>query len=155
MMLTVGDKAPLFVAPGTDGDIDLAALLERGPVVLYFFPRAMTGGCTIEAVEFTGALADFAALGFAVVGVSVDSAARLQTFRGKYDLKLQFASDSDRGIGIAYGTLKGDAAATHERDTVVIAKDGVIRLAYQRARARGHAAGVLADVKGLRDQGAL
>ena len=62
-MLAVGDKAPLFVAQGTSGEVDLAAMLKEGPVVLYFFPRAMTGGCTVEALEFNQALPEFATLG--------------------------------------------------------------------------------------------
>lgn len=98
---------------------------------------------------------EFAALEITVVGVSVDPVARLQKFREKYDLEFQFASDHDRAIGAAYGTLKGDATTTHERDTLVIGKDGVVRLAYQRASAGGHAAAVLAAAKQLRDQGGL
>jgi peroxiredoxin Q/BCP len=154
-MLVVGDKAPQFVAPGTAGDIHLGALLEKGPVVLYFFPRAMTGGCTVEALEFNEALPEFAALGVAVVGMSVDPAPRQQRFREKYDLQLDFASDHDRAIGTAYGTLKGDSTTTNERDTVVIGKDGVICLAYRAATAKGHASAVLADVRRLRAEGVL
>ena len=85
----------------------------------------------------------------------MDPVARLQKFREKYDLAFDFASDHDRAIGAAYGTLKGDMTTTHERDTVLIGKDGSIRLAYQRVSAKGHAATVLADGKRLRDQGGL
>jgi len=154
-MLAIGDKAPLFVTQGTAGEVHLAAMLELGAVALYFFPRAMTGGCTVEALEFNEALPEFAALGVAVVGVSVDPVARQQRFREKYGLALQFASDHKRSIGVAYGTLKGDETTTNERDTVVVDREGVIRLAYQRVTAKGHAAQVLADVKRLRDQGLL
>jgi peroxiredoxin Q/BCP len=154
-MLSVGDKAPMFVAPGTGADVDLAALLERGPVVLYFFPRAMTGGCTLEALEFNEALPEFATLGVKVLGVSVDPVPRQQRFIDKYELRLGFASDHKRMVGMAYGTLKGDETTTNERDTVVVGQDGVIRLAYERVTAKGHAFAVLADVKRLRDQGAL
>jgi peroxiredoxin Q/BCP len=154
-MLAVGDKAPRFVAPGTGGDVDLVALLEQGPVVLYFFPRAMTGGCTVEALEFNRALPDFGALGVSVVGVSVDPVPRQQRFREKYDLILDFASDHKRSVGMAYGTLKGDETTTNERDTVVVDQQGIIRLAYQGVTAKGHASVVLADVRRLRDQGAL
>jgi peroxiredoxin Q/BCP len=90
-----------------------------------------------------------------VVGTSVDPVPRLQKFREKYDLKFSFASDHDRAIGAAYGTLKGDLTSTHERDTVLIGKDGTIMLAYRRASAAGHAAAVLAETKRLQDAGGL
>jgi peroxiredoxin Q/BCP len=90
-----------------------------------------------------------------VVGVSVDPVVRLVRFKEKYDLHLPLVSDQDRAIGLAYGTLKGDASTKHERDTVVIGKDATVRLAYQRVGAKGHAAIVLADVERLRDQGEL
>jgi peroxiredoxin Q/BCP len=154
-MLKVGDKAPQFVAAGTGGDIDLAALLERGPVVLYFFPRAMTGGCTVEAVEFNEALPEFAALGVTVVGMSVDPVPRQQRFRDQYGLQFEFASDHKRTVSLAYGTLKGDATTSNERDTFVLGKDGIVRLAYQRVTAKGHAAKVLADVRRLNGEGSL
>jgi peroxiredoxin Q/BCP len=85
----------------------------------------------------------------------VDPVARLQRFREKYDLRFQFASDHDRSIGAAYGTLKGDLTTTHERDTVVIGSDGAVKLAYRRVGAAGHAAKVLADTKKLREEGGL
>lgn len=154
-MLVVGDKAPLFVAPGTSKDIDLGVLVRDKAVVLYFFPRAMTGGCTTEAFEFNELLGEFAALGVTVVGISADPVPRLQRFREKYNLRFEFASDHERTIGAAYGTLKGDLTTTHERSTVLIAKDATIRLAYQRVNARGHAATVLADARRLRDHGLI
>ena len=85
----------------------------------------------------------------------MDPVVRLARFKEKYDLQFPLVSDQDRAIGLAYGTLKGDASTTHERDTVVIAKDATVRLAYQRVGATGHAAIVLADVERLRDQGEL
>jgi peroxiredoxin Q/BCP len=91
----------------------------------------------------------------AVVGTSVDPVARLQTFRDKYDIKFPFASDHARTIGSAYGTLKGGPESSHERDTVVIGRDGVIVLAYKAVSAKGHAATVLADVTRLRSEGRI
>jgi len=90
-----------------------------------------------------------------VVGCSVDPVARLQKFRDKYAIKFPFASDHDRKIGLAYGTLKGGLDSSHERDTVVIARDSTIVLAYKAVSAKGHAAKVLADVKQLRAEGRL
>ena len=91
----------------------------------------------------------------AVVGTSVDPVARLQKFRDKYEIKFPFASDHDRAIGTAYGTLKGGPETSHVRDTVVIGKDGTILLAYGAVSAKGHAAKVLADVRQLRAEGRI
>jgi peroxiredoxin Q/BCP len=87
--------------------------------------------------------------------MSVDPVARLQKFRDKYDIEFPFASDHDRAIGLAYGTLKSGPESTHERDTVVIGKEGTILLAYRTVSARGHAAKVLADVRTLRAEGRI
>jgi peroxiredoxin Q/BCP len=154
-MLKVGDKAPQFVTQGTGGEVDLDALLKKGPAVIYFFPRAMTGGCTVEALEFNEALPEFTKLGVKVLGVSVDPVPRQQRFREKYGLALDFASDHKRTVGIAYGTLKGDTTTTNERDTVVVGADGIVKLAYERVTAKGHAAKVLADVQKSRGEGLL
>jgi peroxiredoxin Q/BCP len=94
-------------------------------------------------------------LGVAIVGTSVDPVARLQKFRDKYEIKFPFASDHDRSIGTAFGTLKGGPESSHERDTVVIGRDGVILLAYRAVSAKGHAARVLADVEQLRAEGRI
>jgi thioredoxin-dependent peroxiredoxin len=100
-------------------------------------------------------LAEFGALGVAVVGASVDPVARLQKFRDKYEIEFPFVSDHDRTIGTAYGTLKGGPESSHERDTVVVGRDGTIVLAYRAVSAKGHAAKVLADVKQLRFEGRI
>jgi len=91
----------------------------------------------------------------AVVGTSVDPVVRLQKFRDKYEIEFPFASDHDRSIGTAYGTLKGGPESSHERDTVVIGRGGVILLAYRAVSAKGHAAKVLADVEALRAEGRI
>jgi peroxiredoxin Q/BCP len=91
----------------------------------------------------------------AVVGTSVDPVARLQKFRDKYDLRFPFASDQDRAIGQAYGTLKEGLSSSHERDTVLIAMDGTILLAYRKVGAKGHAATVLSDARRLREEGQI
>ena len=90
-----------------------------------------------------------------MVGMSVDTVARLQKFRDKYDIEFAFASDHDRAVGAAYGTLKGDLTTTHERDTVLVGKDGTILLAFQRVSAQGHAAVVLAETTRLHAKGGL
>ena len=94
-------------------------------------------------------------MGVSVVGTSVDPVARLQKFRDKYGIRFPFASDHDRAIGTAYGTLKAGPETSDERDTVVIGRDGKILLAYKGVTAKGHAAKVLADVKQLRAEGRI
>ena len=90
-----------------------------------------------------------------VVATSVDSLTTLQRFRDKYSLGFRLVSDRDRTLGESYGTLKGDSTSSDERDTVVMAQDGTVVLAYRRVGAKGHAAQVLADVKKLREEGRL
>jgi thioredoxin-dependent peroxiredoxin len=109
----------------------------------------------VEAVEFNQMLPEFEGLGVQVMGTSVDPVERLQRFRDKYELRFPLVSDGDRALGGAFGTLKSEPAGSHERDTVLIGADGTILLAYRRARARGHAAEVLAAAKGLREKGII
>ena len=107
----------------------------------------------MEAVEFNHALPDFQALGIGVVGLSVDPVERLRRFREKHHLRFPLVSDGDRAIGQAFGTLKSGTGGTHERDTVLVGTDGRILLAYQRVRAKGHAADVLGAARRLREEG--
>jgi peroxiredoxin Q/BCP len=94
-------------------------------------------------------LPEFAALGVTVIGVSSDPIVRLRRFRDKFGLRFRLVSDHDRSIGRAYGTLKGDASSTHERDSVLIDRGGNIQVAYHRVAAKGHAEAVLADARRL------
>jgi thioredoxin-dependent peroxiredoxin len=100
-------------------------------------------------------LPDFEVLGVKVVGTSVDTVARLGKFRDKYELHFPMISDEARAIGAAFGTLKGDLTSTHERDTLLVDRDGTILLAYQRVGAKGHAATVLSDARRLREEGRI
>ncbi|MCX8032987.1 MAG: peroxiredoxin [Thermoleophilia bacterium] len=154
-MVAIGDQAPEFHAPSTEGPVRLADLLRDGPLVLYFFPRAMTSGCTAEALEFNQLIPEFAKLGVRVVGVSVDPLSRLERFRDKYELGFTLVSDQERSIGQAYGTLKQGHSPSHERDTFVISQRGQIILAYWRVKARGHASNVLDDLRRMSEAGQL
>jgi len=87
-------------------------------------------------------------LGIKVVGVSVDSVERLQRFRDKYELGFVFASDSERKLGTAYGTLRSEEGS-HNRDTVLIGQEGTVLAVYEKAKAKGHAARVLDDARSL------
>ena len=103
----------------------------------------------MEAVEFNHLLSEFEELGITVLGTSIDPVDRLGRFRDKHELGFPLVSDSERAIGTAYGTLKNEGGS-HNRDTVVIAKDGTIVAVYEKVGAKGHAAQVLADVRRLR-----
>lgn len=109
----------------------------------------------MEAVEFNQQLSEFEGLGIKVVGTSVDSLDRLQRFRDKHGLRFPLVSDSDRALGLAFGTLKSGPTSAHERDTVLIGQDGTILVAYQRASAKGHAEKVLAAARRLREEGVI
>jgi peroxiredoxin Q/BCP len=146
-VIEIGAKAPEFEAESTAGPLVLASLLEASPVVLYFFPKANTPGCTNEAIEFNQLLEDFVEAGVRVIGSSVDTLKTLQGFSDKHDLSFALVSDRSREIGEAYGVLKTDRNGSHERDTVVIGRDGTVALAYRKVKGQGHAADVLADVR--------
>ena len=109
----------------------------------------------MEAVEFNRLLAEFEDLGVGIVGASVDPVERLERFRDKHGLRFPLVSDLDRAIGEVYGTLKSGTAGSHERDTVLIGRDGTVLLAYRKPRAQGHAAEVLAATRDLRERGAI
>ncbi len=109
----------------------------------------------MEAVEFNQLSAEFEDLGVGIVGTSVDPVERLERFRDKYGLRFPLVSDADRGIGKAFGTLKSGETGAHERDTVLVGRDGTTLLAYRKVRAQGHAAAVLAAARELRERGAI
>lgn len=90
-----------------------------------------------------------------IAGVSVDGVEKLLRFRDEFSLRFPLVGDIDRSIGGLYGTLKGGRESAHERDTLLIGPDGTVLLAYQRVRAAGHAARVLADTGRLREEGRI
>lgn len=152
-LLSEGMAAPDFTLPSTDGDIALSALRGR-TVVLYFYPKADTPGCTREACAFRDLKAEMAALGAVVIGVSKDRPAALEKFKAKYGLNFPLASDPDLAIHEAYGawgpkTLYGKTALGVVRSTFVIDGEGVVRKAWRKVKVDGHDAKVLEVVKGL------
>jgi peroxiredoxin Q/BCP len=153
-MLKEGDKAPNVTLPLPDGSTTSVADQAGRILVLYFYPKDDTPGCTTEAQSFT-ALADaFATAGATIIGVSKDSAARHQKFIGKYGLKVQLASDDDGSICEAYGVWVekqnyGRAYMGIERSTFLIGKDGTIARIWRKVKVKGHAEEVLAAAKRL------
>jgi peroxiredoxin Q/BCP len=151
--LKAGDPAPDFDLPGDDGQVSLAALKGKA-VVLYFYPKDDTSGCTAEAQAFTAAADAFAAAGTVVVGVSKDSAASHGKFRAKYGLAPLLASDKDGEVVERYGawvekSMYGRKYMGIERCTFLIDARGVIRQVWRKVKVPGHAAQVLEAIRAL------
>ena len=150
--MTTGDKAPAISTALSDGStLDLAA--PGGKLVLYFYPKDDTSGCTREAQDFTEMAADFAAAGAKVVGVSRDEMKKHDKFIAKYDLAVPLAADTDGAISDAFGTwveksMYGRKYMGMERATFLIDADGKIVREWRKVKVPGHAAEVLAAVTG-------
>ena len=123
MALKRGDVAPDFDLADQRGDqISLTRLLERGPVVLFFYPKAMTTGCTAESCHFRDLAGEFADAGATRVGISADSVDRQAEFDEKHDLGYPLLSDPDRAVAKAYG-VKRPGPLMNKRSTFVIDTD--------------------------------
>ena len=150
-MIEDGDQAPTIIVVLSDGSsLDLAA--PDGPLVLYFYPKDDTSGCTREAQDFTALAADFAAAGARVIGVSRDTMAKHDKFIAKYDLRVALASDEDGAISEAFGTwveksMYGRKYMGMERATFLIGGDGRVRQSWRKVRVPGHAEAVLSAVR--------
>ena len=146
-MLNEGDKVPALRTKLTDGsDLDLSA--PGQPLVLYFYPKDDTSGCTREAQDFTELAGDFAQADVKVVGLSRDPMKKHDKFIAKYDLKVPLASDEDGAISDAFGTwveksMYGRKYMGMERATFLIGADGRILKAWRKVKVPGHAAEVL------------
>lgn len=152
-MIDIGDKAPDFTLPAS-GDRPIALSDASGPVVLFFYPRDDTPGCTKEAIAFTGMGADFAALGVTIWGISADSVASHEKFATKHGLTMPLLSDEDNAICEAYGVWKeknmyGKKFMGIERTTFLIAADGTLAQVWRKVKVLGHAENVLEAAKAL------
>jgi len=152
-MISEGDRAPKLDVTASDGRT--LNLSHPGiPLVLYFYPKDDTSGCTREAQDFTSLAADFAKAGATVVGVSRDSMKRHEKFIGKYELKVSLASDEDGRISDAFGTwvqksMYGRKYMGMERSTFLIGADGKVLRAWRKVKVPGHAEEVLGAVREL------
>lgn len=154
MPLEAGDEAPDFTLP-TDGggELSLSSLKGR-KVVLYFYPKDDTSGCTKEAIGFRDALADFEKAGVAVIGVSKDSAAKHDRFKAKYDLNFPLVADEQCTACEAWGvwvekSMYGRKYMGIERSTFLIGADGKIARAWRKVKVTGHVEEVLEAAKAL------
>jgi peroxiredoxin Q/BCP len=152
--LKPGDRAPDFALPSDTGDTLTLAGFAGHKLVLYFYPKDDTSGCTREAQDFTALAADFAAAGAAVVGVSKDSVASHGKFRAKYGLGVELGSDEAGGVVEAYGawvekSMYGRKYMGIDRSTFLIGADGRIARVWRKVKVPGHAAEVLAAARDL------
>ena len=154
MTIEVGDKAPEFTMP-TDGggDVSLAALKDK-VVVLYFYPKDDTSGCTAQACDFRDSLPRFAGIDATVIGISKDSVASHDRFKAKYQLPFALASDEKTRVCEDYGvwgekSMYGKKYMGIDRTTFLIGGDGVVKAIWRKVKVPGHVAEVAEAAAGL------
>lgn len=154
MTIEAGSPSPDFTLP-TDGggSLSLSSLKGR-KVILYFYPKDDTPGCTAEACAFQASLPDFSGANAAIIGVSKDDPDRHDKFKAKYNLGFTLVSDLDGKVCEAYGvwTEKSNYGKKYmgiERSTFVIDEQGVVRKVWRKVKVDGHAAKVLDEVRAL------
>jgi len=146
--LSVGDMAPEFSLPGDSSSTVSLSSFRGKKVVLYFYPKDDTSGCTKEAIEFNGLKAEFAKANTVIVGMSPDSPKSHDKFKAKYDLTFPIAADENKTALEAYGvwvekSMYGRKYMGVERTTVLIGTDGRILAIWPKVKVDGHAAEVL------------
>lgn len=153
-MPEIADMAPDFTLPRDGGEEVTLSALRPAPVVLFFYPKDDTSGCTKEAIAFTGLASEFEAAGAKVFGISKDTVAKHDKFRDKHDLGIPLLSDADSDVCEQYGVWKeksmyGKKYMGIERTTVLIGADGTILRIWPKVKVPGHADEVLDAVKAL------
>ncbi len=147
----VGDTAPPFTLPDADGNFVSLSDFAGRPVIVYFYPAAMTPGCTTEACDFTSARGSFDGGGYTVLGISPDNPDKLAKFRDKEGLSILLLSDASRAVMTAYGAYGekkqyGKTVQGVIRSTFVVGADGRIEQAWRNVKATGHVARVLREL---------
>lgn len=154
-MLQPGDEAPSFTLPNADmARVKLEQLLGRRNLVIYFYPKDDTPGCTMEALDFTDLHAEFDAADTDVIGISRDTCTSHGAFRDKYGLTVQLLADTEGEACEAYGVWRekeahGEKRMGIVRSTFIVDKTGVIRHALYDVKPKGHAVQVLELVQSL------
>jgi thioredoxin-dependent peroxiredoxin len=152
-MINEGDKAPAITVAASDGSsVNLAS--PGQPLVLYFYPKDDTSGCTREAQDFTALAGEFGQAGVKVIGVSRDPMKSHEKFIGKYDLAVPLASDEDGRISQAFGTwvqksMYGRKYMGMERATYLIGADGRVLRVWRKVKVPNHAQDVLGSARAL------
>jgi peroxiredoxin Q/BCP len=153
-MIEEGKPAPDFTLPDQHGEDVSLKSFEGKPVVLYFYPRDATPGCTTEACDFRDARAEYEEAGAVVLGVSPDTVASHRKFAEKHGLPFTLLADPEKEVIQAYGvwkekTMYGKTSMGVERTTVVIDRDGVVRRVFPKVKVAGHVDAVLQALKSL------
>ncbi len=151
---TEGTIAPDFTLPADNGETMTLSALKGKQVVLYFYPKDDTSGCTVEAIDFTGLASEFATANTVILGMSPDSVKSHVKFKAKHELGVTLVADEDKTALDAYGvwvekSMYGKKYMGVERTTVLIGKDGVIARVWPKVKVPGHAAEVLEAAKAL------
>ena len=150
--LEIGDQAPAFTLPNDSGETTSLADYQGKRVLVYFYPRANTPGCTTEACDFRDSLTQLNDLGIEVVGISPDTVDKLVTFREKNNLTFPLLADPDKNVlkeWGAFGEKKnyGKIVEGVIRSTFLVDTDGTIELALYNVRATGHVARVIRELE--------
>lgn len=152
--MKIGDTAPDFTLPRNgSGEVTLSSLKGKA-VVLYFYPKDDTSGCTAQAIDFSAMGAEFEAANAVVIGISPDSVKSHDKFAAKHSLSVMLASDEERRALEAYGVWKeksmyGKTYMGVERTTYLVSPDGTIAKIWNKVKVKGHAQDVLDAVKAL------
>ena len=149
--LSPGDSAPDFTLPDDTGTPVTLSALRGGKVIVYFYPAAMTPGCTTQACDFSESLESLTAHGYTVLGISPDTPEKLARFREKDSLTVSLLSDEDRSVMTAWGAfgekkLYGKTVQGVIRSTVVVDEEGVVSHAFYNVKATGHVAKLRRDL---------
>jgi peroxiredoxin Q/BCP len=149
--LSPGDPAPDFTLPSDTGEEVTLSALRGHKVIVYFYPAAMTPGCTTQACDFTDSLDGLKAAGYEVLGISPDKPAKLAKFRERDQLTITLLSDADRAVMTAYGAfgekkLYGKVVQGVIRSTIVVDEDGNVEVAQYNVKATGHVAKLRRDL---------
>lgn len=153
-MLDVGDKVPSYTLPSSTGEEVSLRDFEGKKIVLYFYPKDDTPGCTTEACDFRDTLADYKDLNVEIIGVSKDSENSHEKFIAKYQLPFVLLSDKELKLMEDFGvwkekTMYGKTALGVVRSTFLIDENGIILKAWRNVKATGHVAKVLEEIKKL------
>jgi peroxiredoxin Q/BCP len=154
MVMDVNQKAPDFTLPDQNGEPVTLSALKGKPIVLFFYPRANTPGCTIEACSFRDHYGKLTRAGLTVLGISPDTSKAQKKFEEKFDLPYLLLADAEKEVAQLYGVLKeknmyGKKVMGIERTTFLIAPDGTIRQVWRKVKPEGHAEQVLAGAASL------
>ncbi|WP_182419365.1 thioredoxin-dependent thiol peroxidase [Bartonella sp. HY038] len=152
--LNIGDKAPEFTLPDDNGDMVSLKELQGKPVVLYFYPKDDTSGCTTEALDFTALISQFRDIGVRVLGISPDSVKKHDKFKEKHQLAVELLADEEKTVLTAYGvwvekSMYGRKYMGVERTTLLLDANGTIAEIWRKVKVTSHAEAVLKAAQAL------